>query len=115
GEYTEEEFRRMEFEHLAQVDNIQAQWDELNLDLEDYRGLIGDDKDFQKRYSLEAEPQAEAPEEALEEPLAAPAVDEVAAEPLADEEVTQPREPVGPREPAVVGREPARRESRQAP
>jgi hypothetical protein len=56
GEYGEDEFRRLEYEHLAQVDQIQAAWDELNADLEDYRSLIGDDKDFQRRYAFEERP-----------------------------------------------------------
>jgi hypothetical protein len=79
GEYAEEEFRRMEYEYLAQVDHVQAQWDDLNADLEDYRSLVGDDKDFQRRYSFQ-------------EPASAPALEEVEEEayPQGPGELTEP-------------------------
>src|SRR5262249_8605851 len=75
GEYAEDEFRRMEYDHLAQVDHIQAAWDELNADLDDYKSLVGDDKDFQRRYAFEgpAEPEPAEAYGELEEPAPAEA------------------------------------------
>ncbi len=53
GEYSEDEFRRIEYDYLAQVDQIQAGWDDLNSNIESYRSLIGDDREFQRRIRFE--------------------------------------------------------------
>jgi FHA domain-containing protein len=110
GEYGEDEFRRMEYDHLAQVDNIQASWDELNADLEDYRNLVGDDKDFQRRYAPEEPAAVEAVEEYYAGAEGAPDGAQgipvsVGEETPAVERAAGPREPVVSREPAAPGRE----------